>query len=271
MVPAKIEIQRAHLRNSDGVRNRLWYILEDATHLLRALEKQLIAFGSQPLRIVERRVRLNAYEEILGGRIFLSAVVHVVRRHQRQIKRPREPDEITVDSNLIGEPMVLQLYVETTRTEDFGELARVVASGVRPVVEVVIRDWATEAGGCGNNPIAMFGQHLQVHSGPIVVALELSECGELQEVSVTSLVLGEKQEMVRLSLAGAGATFGQVGLDADDRVQPGGSCRAVPLHGPIHDPMVGNRNVLNSQFAGAGRVLLRPSHPVEERILCMEM
>src|SRR5215204_3537644 len=106
MVAAKIEIERAHLRDSDRVRNRFGHILEYSTHLLRALEKKLVTFRLHSLGIIECRVRLDANEEILCRRVFLAAIVHVIRRDEWQIECPRQRDEVSVDADLIRYSMI---------------------------------------------------------------------------------------------------------------------------------------------------------------------
>jgi hypothetical protein len=47
--------------------------------------------------------------------------------------------------------------------------------------------------------------------------------------------------------------------------------RLVPLHRPIHDTVVGHREMMDAECARPRDVLVDPSHAVEQRVLGVEM
>ncbi len=264
VVAAKTEIERAHLGDSDRVRNRFRYVLKDAGHLLRTFEEELITFGLQALGIVQRGVCLDTDQNILRRRVLLLAVVHVVRGDEGQALSPGQRNEIAIDANLVRQPVVLKFDEESIGAEDIGELAGIVASGIRPAVQEIVGYRTAQTGRRRDQPFPVLRKHLQIDTRPIVVALELGQGGKLQQVAVSRLVLGEQQQVIRLALLGPGAALGQVGLDPDDRVKASGRRGAVPLHRAIHDAMVRYRNVVDAQFLGPGSVLGGTTHPVEQ-------
>ena len=100
-------------------------------------------------------------------------------------------------------------------------------------MEKIIGHRTAETGGCSDQPRAVLGKHLEINTWPVVVPLELGQCGKLQEIAVSGLVLREEQQVIRLALLGPGAAFGQIGLDADNRMQPGarrGACTTPSRH-----------------------------------------
>ena len=68
-----------------------------------------------------------------------------------KIERLRQRDQILVGLELFLEPVVLDFDEEAFPPEDLGQFDRVVARGVRPLVEEVVGDRAAEAGGRGDD------------------------------------------------------------------------------------------------------------------------
>jgi hypothetical protein len=110
----------------------------------------------------------------------------------------------------------------------------------------IVRHWTAEASRRPDQPRPVLGKHLEIDPRSIIVALELGQRGELQEVAIAGFVLGQEQQVIRLALLRPGAAFGKIGLDSDNRVQACIRCRLIPLHRSVHDPMVSNRDVVDA-------------------------
>jgi hypothetical protein len=48
-------------------------------------------------------------------------------------------------------------------------------------------------------------------------------------------------------------------------------CRAVPLHSPIHDTVIGDGYMLDAEVLRPAGILLRATHAIEERILSVKV
>ncbi len=271
VISLESEIEVAHLGDADRVRQRFRHLAEDPRHLLGSLEIELIRFRLEPLRIAQRGVCLHADEQFLGGRIAFVAVVNVVRRHQWQVEFAGERDQLPVGLDLLLDPVVLNLDVEAIRSQDLRQFARVVDRLVRLSVQEVVRDRTAETGGGRDDALAMILEHLQVDPGPVVEPFETGLGRKFEEVAVTGVVLGEQEQVVGLPLLDRRLSLGEVSLHPDDRVQTGLGPRLVPVHGGVHDTMVGHRHVVDPEFLGAGDVLVDPAHTVKQGVLGVQM
>ena len=97
---------------------------------------------------------------------------------------------------------------------------------------------AAEASGGGDQAVGVLGEHLPVHSGLVVVALEECRAGQLEQIPVAGVVFGQQGQVVVelfalavvarvvdfavLGAIAAGALVAaverHVGLGADDRL-----------------------------------------------------
>ena len=86
VVPLEPEVELAHLRDADGVGDRVRNLSEKLRHLLRALEEELVALHAHPLGIAEGGVGLDADEQFLRRGVSLLAVMDVVGGDERQVE-----------------------------------------------------------------------------------------------------------------------------------------------------------------------------------------
>ena len=97
-------------------------LAEDAAHLLRRLEVELLRIEPEALRIRLQLLLLDAQQDIVWLRVLFPRVVQVVRRDDRDAELPRDPDLFTDDPSLIRQAMVLDLDEVVGGAEDLASL-----------------------------------------------------------------------------------------------------------------------------------------------------
>ena len=129
-----------------------------------------------------------------------------------------------------------------------GELA-----GQLPVVDLErLGDLAAEAGREADQALRVLGQVLAVDAGLVVVAVEVGVGDQAAEVLVALPVLGQQDEVeglaVGLALLVAHAPPGDVGLDADDRLDALGGDGLDERDGPVERAVVGDGHGVEAEL-----------------------
>ena len=200
--------------------------------------------------------------------LLLVHVVEIVGDDQRQPGLRGEAEQLLVEAALLGDAVVLQLEVEAVLAEDVGVLAGELA-GELPVVHLErLGDLAAEAGGHPDQPLAVLGEVLAVDARLVVVAVDVGVGDQPAQVLVAGHV-GREQDQVEglavgLALLVPHRPAGDVGLDADDRLDPRLGGRLVERDAAVERPVVryGERiePVLDARVDEVGD----PAQPVEQ-------
>ncbi len=91
-------------------------------HLGAALEIELIAGVAQPIRVVERLLRADAQQDVVGGGVVALQVVAVVGGHQRDAGAAGDVAQDLVGLALLRDAVVLHLEIEAVVAEDLAEV-----------------------------------------------------------------------------------------------------------------------------------------------------
>jgi hypothetical protein len=113
-------------------------------------------------------------------------------------------------------------------------------------------------------------EQLPVDAGLVVVALQVPEAGERDQVRVTGVVLRE-QRQVRVPLGLRLAVFGDVDLAAEDRLDAVLLGLLDELTAPARAPVVGEPRRRHLELGGPRRELGNPARPVEDRVLGVDV
>ncbi len=243
---------------------------EVAGHLLGRLEEELVRVEPPVRRVLEGVARLDAEERLVRERVVGVEVVHVTRGDEREPRLGGECDQLGVHLLLLGEPGILELHVGRVAPEDLDEAVEIRACVLRPSLRERPRHPAREASGERDDPLRVALEKLPVDARLVVVALEVAERRELDQVRVTLVRLGEKRE-VRVALRLRVPVVGDVDLAADDRLDPRCAGLAVELD------RAGERAVVREGHGGhlEARSLRdepgNPTRPVEDRVLRVDV
>ena len=204
----------------------------------------------------------------MGRGLLLVDVVEVVRHDERDPGLGRETEELLVQDPLLGQAVVLELEEEVALAEDVAVLAGESPGGV-PVLDLERpRDLAAETGAQPDEALGVTGEVLAVDPRPVVVAVDVGVGDEPAEVAVADEVLREEDQVeglgVGLALLLGHRPAGDVGLDADDRLDPLRLRRLVEGDGAVEGAVVGQGEAVEALRGGRIDEVRDPPEPVEE-------
>ena len=193
---SEVDLDVGPLGDEQGVVAGLGELGEEMAHLGGRLEVVLVAFELEPLGIVDEGAGLHAQQGVVGHVVLAVGVVAVVGGEQRRPDPPGDVDQRRVGLVLRGQAVVLELDEEVVPPEDVLQPA---GQGLRlhPVVgQQGLEDDAAQAAGGGDEAVGVAGQQLPVDPWLVVVALEVGGRGELEQVAVALVVLGQEGQVV---------------------------------------------------------------------------
>ena len=214
---AELDLDVAALRDLERPPHRVLVAGEVERHLLRALEIELVRVEFPVVRVLQRVPGLDAEERLVRVGVGGGEVMDVARRDEREPCLGGQLDELRVDALLDVEAGVLELDVGVLAAEDLGEPVEVRAGVCRPALLERLADPSREAAGERDQAGRVGLEQLPVDARLREVALEVAERGELDEVRVPLVRLGEERQ-VRVAAGARAAVVGDVDLAADDRL-----------------------------------------------------
>ena len=138
-----------------------------------------------------------------------------------------------------------------------------------------LRDEATEATRRGGDALVVGLEQLPVGTRLVVVAVEVREARDLDQVAVALLGLGEHREVEDLVLAALrpveARRVGEVALHAEHGLDPGVAGGLVQLERAVHVPVVGDPDRGLPVGGDRRHDLADPRRPVEHRVLGVEV
>ena len=267
---AELELDVAARGDLQRAPHRLLVAREVERHLLRRLEEELIGVELPVVRVLERVARLDAEQRLVRARVFVPEVVHVAGRDERQARLARELRQAGVDPRLDLEARVLHLDVGRVAPEDLREPVEVGAGVVGPVLLERLADAAGEAAGERDQSLRVPLEQLPVDPRLVVVALEVAGRGELDQVRVAGVVLGEQRE-VRVALLLRVAVLGDVELAAENRLDSDLARLLVELDRAGERAVIGERHRRHLELGRAGGEPGYAARPVENRVLGVDV
>ncbi len=268
--PAELHRDRAALGELERAGERLGIVREVRGHLRRRLEEELVGVEAPAVRVRERVARLDAEERLVGLGVLVVQVVDVAGRHERQAGPLRDLGELRVDLGLDLETGVLDLDVRRVRSEDLAEPPELHLRFGRVAVLERLADPPREAAGERDEAGRVRAQELPVDARLVVVALEIAERRELDQVRIALVGLGQEGQ-VRVALPLRAAVVGDVDLAADDRLDAVLSGLPVELDRARERPVVGDRDGRHLELGRARREVRNPACAVEDRVLGVDV
>ena len=85
------------------------------------------------------------------------------------------------------------------------------------------------------------------------------------------LTFSQEQQMVVVAIPLGNAVRSQIGFDPDDRREVAGPGSLVPVENPVHDAVVGDRDMPHLELASLGHVVVDATEPIEQRVLGVQV
>ncbi len=249
---------------------RVGLVGEVRGHLRRGLEVELVGVELPAARVLERVAGLDAEQRLVGLRVRVVQVVDVAGGDERKPRLLGELRELRVDARLLLEAGVLDLDVDVVAPEDLRQPVEVGGGVLRTALLERPADPAGEAAGERHDPVRVRLEVPPVDPRLVVVALEVGGRGELDQVPVALVRLGQ-QGQVRVALLLARGVVADVDLAADQRLDAGLLGLLVELDGAGERAVVGERDGGHLELGGAGDQRRNPASPVEDRELGVDV
>jgi hypothetical protein len=197
-------------------------------------------------------------------------VVDVTCRNERQAALRGELGERLQDRLLHVEAGVLQLDVDVVAPEQLDEPVELGLGVGGPALDERTRDPPGQAARQRDQPRRVLPEELPVDPRLVVVALEVAERAELDEVPVADVVGGEERQ-VRVALVLLAAVVDHIDLAADDRPDALVLRRLEELDRARHRAVVGQGHRRHLELRGLPRKRRDPAGPVEDRVLGVDV
>ncbi len=266
----ELELDRAAFRDLERASHGVLEAGEVERHLLGRLEEELVRVELPVGGVLERVAGLDAKERLVSERIVRVEVVDVARRDEREAGLLGEGYQLRIDLLLLREPRILDLDVRRVTPEDLDEPVEIGARVLRAALGERTRDAAGEAARKRHDALRVTLEELPVDARLVVVALEVAERGELDEVRVALVRLREERE-VRVPLRLRPAVVGDVDLTADDRLDARLPGLPEQLHRAGERAVVGKRDGRHLEPRGLLHEAGDPARPVEDRVLRVDV
>ena len=224
----------------------------------------------------------------MGLVVFAMGVVAVVRGQQGCSDAPGDVDQLGIGLALLRQALVLQLDEQVVASEDVLEACRLLERTLIVAVEERLQHMTAEASRGGDDARGIPLEQLPVDTRLVVVALHEREAGELDQVVVARLVLGEQGQVVVELLAPLGVAarvvdpppprgplgavvVRHVGLGTDDRLDPLRVALLVELEGAVHVSVIGDADRRLAVLDRLGHQVGQARRTVEHRVLGVDV
>ncbi len=142
----------AALGDVERAREHVGRILEDAGHLVAALDEELVAVELHAVGVANRLAGLDAEHDVLRVGVVFAEIVAVVGGDQRQAKIFFQLEEAGMDAVLLLQALILNLEKEIVFAENVGVGSGGGAGGVVVVLHQALGDFALQAAGEADQP-----------------------------------------------------------------------------------------------------------------------
>ena len=285
---AELDVDVGALGDPQRVVARLGKLAEQVPHLGRGLQVVLLALELEPLRVAERRAGLHAQQRVVRLVVLAVHVVRVVGGDQRGADLAGDLDELRVRVALGLQPVVLQLDEQVVLAEDLLQPPGLVERALLVALQQRLQHVPAEAAGGGDQPVVVAPEQLPVHPRLVVVALHERQAGQLDEVAIALIGLGQQREVVVELLAALGVAagvvdaaaprrtlaailVGHVRLGADDRLHALGAALLEELEHPVHVAVIGDAERRLAVGDGLGDEIVEARCAVQHRELGVDV
>ncbi len=272
-----LQLDVAALGDGQGAREHVGRVLEDAHHLVVALHVELVALELQPARILDGLARLYADHHVLGVGVLFAEIVAVVGRDQRNAGVLAQAQQVGADLVLLLQALVLNLEEEILCAEELAEEAGSLARGVVLPFRQALGDFALQAAGKPDQPARVLGEKFLADARLVVEAVERRLGGDLHQVAVALVGLGEHDQVVVVIAVGRRAVHAVVVLLADVELAADDGLDAVLLGGIVEMQraedvaVVGDGDGRLPELGHARHELVDVAGAIEQRVIGVQV
>ncbi len=180
-----------------------------------------------------------------------------------------------VDRLQVGHVVLLELEEEVVLAEQVVIPVQAPAGGLDLALADQARHFGRHAAGGADQPFGVFGQEILVDARIIIEAFQLGRRGDLEQVLVTGLVLGQQQQVggapVLLGVMFLHRAGRQVGFQPDDGLDAGLLGGVVELDHAEHGAVVGDGQGRHVHLLGALDQLLDVREAIQQGVFGVDV
>ena len=243
VIVTEFKVVVAALGDADGVVGGFLPIGEELSHLLLALQIQLLRLEAHTVRIVDRLAHLDAHEHVLIIGVSLLDIVRVVRQRKRDSRLLMDLYKPLRGLPLFGDIVILYLKIKVILAEQIPQFHRLRLGGLVIAANDLLRYLAREAAGETDKPLGMLMQQRPVDARLDIEALGEGHADKVAEIFVALLVFAQ-EDQVRIVVVYAVLLVGHVprrdiDLTADYGLDALGLTGLIERDRAVHDAVVG--------------------------------
>lgn len=237
-----VEVDITHFGDKEAVFEGTGDVAKEGGHFGVRFEIIFLVGEAEAFGVVDRGAGLDAEQDIVGSGIIGTGIVDIIGGEEAEVIAGGHVDERFVDFGEFRDAMFLEFDEEAVWAEDVEIFAHEGVGGVHIAVHDGLGDFGGETAGGGDYSFAVAIEEVVVDAGFVVVAIELGRGGDLEEVEVAGLVLGEEEHVeavfVVVGVAVGHAAGGDVGFETDNRFDAPVFAGTVEGHGAVHGTMI---------------------------------
>ncbi len=245
-----------------------------AAHLVGRLEIEVLRREAEAVGVREQVVRLDAEQRLVRLGVLGAQVVHVAGADDRKARVGGEREQAGVDALVLLDARVLQLDVDVLAPEDLDEAVELLAGAGSVAGEQRLAGAPGEAARERDDAVGVLLEQRVVDARLVVVALEVAERAELDQVVVARGRLGQQREVVPVALRrvlARAAVVDEVDLAAEQRLDPRLAGDAVELDRAGHRAVIGDPDRGHAELHRTLDELRDTAGAVQDRILGMDV
>ena len=202
--------------------------------------------------------------------IFGAQVVDVARADGRQSQLVGQLEQDRIDLVVLLKARVLNLDVDVILAEDLHHQVELGPCRILVVAHDRLIDATRQAAAEGDQTLRMLSEQVEVDARLVVVALEIAERDELDEVVVPLEVLGQQREVRPVAAPRwlfCSTILDEVDLAANNRLDARFFGRPIEINGTCHRAVVGHRDRRHLELYRTIDEVLDTARTIENRVL----
>ena len=271
---AELDLHVALVGHLHGVLQGTLLPRKEKQHLLSGLAVELLRAHVHPILLVHIPLGLDAQQHVLGLSVLLVRIMDIVGDHGLDAQFVGQPFQLGQDVHLLPNPVVLKLDIEILSKHALQTPGQLIGFLI-PIMQQMLWDVPCKACRQADEPLVMLLQQIIVDARLIVEPVNEGLRGELHQILIPGLILGQQDEVgvvpIRLPLLDGIGPMGNVGLHAQDGLDPLLLALPIEIDDAVHDPMVRDGKGRLAQSLCPGDQSWDAGRPIQQGILGMDM
>ena len=273
MIFAELKLHVAGVCNYPGVIYGFGKGSEYVSHLLLALEIELVIGKSHPVLVIYTGGRLYRQQNIVSLRIFFSYIVDIVGSYHGYTQLPAYLNELRFYHGLFFQSLILNLNIEVALSEDFKKLCSFLLSPFIVSVEQLILHFSRKTGRKSYDTLAVLSENFFVYARLIIISFYVAGRNYLYKVFIPFIIFSQQNKMtlmlVLIGLLICHPPGRSIDLAAYYRFYSLFFTFFIEVYDSEHGSVVGYSKTVHAQLFGVADQIFDPCGSVQQTVFRM--